>query len=71
MAAIYDYETGGTLTEGLQGSQVCDEAVQIARRMAASRGVPVLLVDDDGDWVVMPDGECVSDPPRTGRLIAR
>lgn len=56
MAAIYDMDDGSTITEGLQGSNVCDEAMQAARRIAARREETVLLVDDDGHWLVRPDG---------------
>ena len=58
MAEIYDYETGDELTAGLQGSSVCDEAIQAARWLAADRGEPVELHDDDGEWLVHPDGDC-------------
>ena len=56
MAAIYDYETGNTITEGLQGCDTCDRAINMAIEMAAERGVPVVLDDDDGQWLVKPDG---------------
>lgn len=56
MASIYDYHNGYTITEGLQGSSVCDEAITAARRIAADREEPVLLEDDDGEWIVHPDG---------------
>jgi hypothetical protein len=56
MATIYDPETGNTLTDGLQGSKVCDEAINAARRKAADRGKDVVLEDDDGTWLVKPDG---------------
>lgn len=58
MAAIYDMTTGDTITEGLQGCEACDEAIRAARRVAARRGAAVLLSDDDGDWIVSPDGSC-------------
>lgn len=57
MAAIYDLE-GCALTQGLQGSDTSDEALQTARRMAADRGEAVHLDDDDGEWLVDPDGSC-------------
>lgn len=56
MAAIYTYETGDAITEGLQGCEICDEAIQIAQRIAADRGEPVVLEDDDGEWLVPSDG---------------
>lgn len=56
MTAIYDYETGAELTCGLQGSSVCDEAIHAALRIAAARATPVELHDDDGHWLVEPDG---------------
>lgn len=52
MAAIYDYETGNELMAGLQGCKVCDEALQAAQRMAEQKGEPVLLHDDDGEWII-------------------
>lgn len=66
-AAIYDAETGDTITEGLQGCHVCDEAIQTARRIAAERDEPVHLTDDDGEWLVKPDGsrDKVSDSGRS------
>lgn len=54
MAAIYDYETGDEITVGLQGCDVCDEAIQAAQRIADDRGEDVHLVDDDGEWIVHP-----------------
>lgn len=56
MAAIYDYETGNIICDGLQGRRVCDEAIQAARSIAAERGEAVHLEDDDGDWLVTPSG---------------
>ena len=56
MAAIYDIETGNTLTEGLQGCNACDEAIQHAKRFADEAGHSVQLSDDDGDWEVFPAG---------------
>lgn len=55
MAAIYDYETGDEITVGLQGCNVCDEAIQAAQRIADDRGEPVELIDDDGRWLVHPE----------------
>lgn len=56
MAAIYNMLDGTAITQGLQGCSVCDEAIQAARRIAADRGEDVHLVDDDGEWIVHPDG---------------
>lgn len=56
MAAIYNYQTADTLTSGLQGCKVSDEARQAARRMAADRNETVVLEDDDGNWAISPDG---------------
>ena len=58
-AAIYDVTTGDTITDGLRGCYTCDEALQAAVRIAAERGEDVHLEDDDGDWHVSPDGNCV------------
>lgn len=55
-AALYCYETGDVIADGLQGSVMSDEAIQTAEHEAARRGTPVLLVDDDGEYVVYPDG---------------
>ena len=55
MATIYDQD-GFTLTQGLQGSIVCDEAIQTARRIATKRGETVYLHDDGTQWRVEPDG---------------
>jgi len=55
MAAIYDMD-GTELTAGLQGCNVCDEAIQAAQRTADRLGRDVELVDDDGSWIVHPAG---------------
>lgn len=52
-AAIYSLD-GNAITLGLQGSNICDEAIQTAERIADSRGEDVHLVDDDGEWIVHP-----------------
>lgn len=62
MSSIYTYETGETLCEGLQGSNVCDQAIQTAKELAAEREEEVVLEDDDGNWLVDPDGSCTSLP---------
>lgn len=62
-AAIYDVETGNSIAEGLQGSRVCDEAINMARRIATERGDDVHLSDDDGEWLVSPDGGCIEVTP--------
>ena len=56
MAAIYHYQTGDVITEGLPGSEICDEAWRCALEMARERNEPVVLDDDDGCWVIHPDG---------------
>jgi hypothetical protein len=56
MAAIYDYETAALITEGLQGSDVCDEAAWAAKRIAKDLGKAVILEDDDGLWIAGPRG---------------
>ena len=55
MASIYN-NSGETITLGLNGCNVSDETLQIARRQAAEREEAVILNDDDGEWVVNPDG---------------
>lgn len=57
MAAIFNYQTADTISAGLQGCKTCDEAIQAARRIAATRGEAVVLEDDDGVWLVDPNGE--------------
>lgn len=59
MATIYDYESGDQLSAGLQGCDVCDEAIQAAQSWADERGAAVELWDDDGRWKVHPrvDGQ--------------
>jgi len=58
MAAIYDAVTGAPITEGLPGCKICDEAQIVARCIAARCNLFVLLSDDDGDWIVKPNGDC-------------
>ncbi len=65
MAAIYALD-GSTITEGLQGCETCDEAINMAREIAAERGEPVTLDDDDGTWTVDPDGCCAKDESADG-----
>ena len=57
MAAIYTLDSE-TITEGLQGCSQSDEALHAARRIAADRGETVVLDDEDGLWLVAPDGSC-------------
>lgn len=54
-AAIYT-PYGDILSQGLQTATVCDQAIQCARRAARDRGVPVVLDDSDGVWLVQPAG---------------
>lgn len=56
MATIYEYETGKPLSEGLQGSAQCDEAIRYAREEARDRQQPVVVEDDGEFFVVYPDG---------------
>ena len=57
MATIYDYEDATLLADGLQGASGCDEAPRCAGAYAVDRGDPVVLEDDDGVWLVHPDGQ--------------
>ena len=57
MAAIYDYQTADTLSDGLQGSKVCDEARRTAQKKAAELGKAVVLEDDDGCWLINTKGD--------------
>lgn len=53
MAGIYTMD-GNELTVGLQGCNVCDEAIQHAQAFADQLSTDVHLVDDDGEWIVHP-----------------
>lgn len=56
MAAIIS-EHDDPITEGLPGCYSgSTAALDLARQRAARDGRPVLLVDDDGYWLVAPDG---------------
>lgn len=55
MAAIYT-TSGDIITDGLQGCNLCDEAINTAISIAKERGTDVELVDDDGRWLVHPVG---------------
>lgn len=64
MAAILDYQTGEYITQGLQGRNTCDVAIQTAKRIAACGQRSVVLDDDNGQWIVRPDGSTAeSDTP--------
>ena len=52
MAAIYTMLNGGELCAGLQGCNVCDEAILAAQSWADELGEDVHLSDDDGEWMV-------------------
>lgn len=67
MAAIYDYETAALITDGLQGSNVCDEAILATKRIARDLGEAVILEDDDGLWIVRPRGGVRGMTPREKR----
>ena len=56
MATIYYAETGEYCTQGLQGSDVCDEAWQTAERIAADNPErEYVLEDDDGVYLFSGD----------------
>ena len=55
MASIYN-KNGEYLTQGLQGSKVCDEAIKVAKRMAKNRNEEVYLEDDGWIYAILPDG---------------
>lgn len=61
MAAIYALD-GNELTTGLQGCDVCDEAILAAEAIADQRNETVHLVDDDGEWLVTPAVDGVREP---------
>ncbi len=56
MARIWSTD-GYLAADGLQGCTVCDEALQMAQRLADEWGEPVELEDDDGDWIIHPTNE--------------
>lgn len=56
MASIYSTTDGHTITEGLQGCNICSEALGAAYRIAEARNETVHLEDDDGEWLVGPRG---------------
>ena len=56
MATIYRASDASIITDGLQGSNVCDEAIQAAQALAAADDEDVILEDDDGYWLISPDG---------------
>ena len=60
MAEIYDVQNGHEITVGLQGCSVCDDAINAARQIARDTNQPVHLVDDDGEWIVLPGGRRVA-----------
>lgn len=56
MATIYYAETGAYCTRGLQGSNVCDEAWDIAEEIAAEHPErEYILEDDDGVYLFSGD----------------
>ena len=68
MATIYDSEAY-PITDGLQGSDICDEAIRAALRIAADRDEEVFLEDEDGLWLVEPDGTVEKVPVRQARSM--
>jgi len=52
MATIYDAETAYTLSDGLQGSDVCDEAVLMAKQIAREDNRDVILEDENKLWFI-------------------
>jgi len=56
MATIYDLNNGYVVADGLQGSDVCDEAARVAIDAARDLKRTVVLEDDDGDWLIGPRG---------------
>ena len=55
MAEIYD-RNGECRAQGLQSSVACDEAIHLARELAADSKEEVFLEDDDSRTTVWPDG---------------
>ena len=56
MASLFDLLSGHTITEGLQGSDICNDALRTARAIAKETKRSVLLDDDDCEWIVGPRG---------------
>ncbi len=50
MARVWSTD-GYLAADGLQGCEVCDEAIQTAQRIADEWGEAVELEDDDGSWL--------------------
>jgi hypothetical protein len=61
MARIYSHD-GYIAADGLQGCETCDEALQLAQRLADEWGEWVELHDDDGTWRVHPAVDGVRAP---------
>ena len=79
MARLIDLN-GDIITDGVQGSRVCDAAAKMALRLAAERHENIQLEDDDGNWLATPAGdfimlcsECLAalvETPHSRRLAA-
>jgi hypothetical protein len=52
MATIYDAETAVTITDGLQGCTVCDEAIISAKSLAKMREEDVILISPKNVFVL-------------------
>lgn len=55
-AAVYNGE-GMAVTLGLQPTHTSDQAIRVARSLAADHGEELFLLDSDGAWIVSPNGE--------------
>lgn len=60
MASIYYAETAEYATEGLQGSDVCDEAWRAAKRMSACDPDRQYVLEDDDGVYLFEAGEMIS-----------
>ena len=56
MAAIYDMTTGDVICEGLPNGTLHGSGYWTACKLAAERGEPVNLEDEDGSQIVFVDG---------------
>jgi len=52
--ATIETTDGNEICAGLQGCDVCDEAIHAAQRHADGLQADVVLHDDDGAWLVHP-----------------
>jgi hypothetical protein len=57
MATMYDYDTGNVLMADMEGRNVSGFANDATRFWSFISGRILVLEDDDGKWIVHPDGK--------------